>query len=416
MSASYDLIIIGAGASGMIAAIMAVRSGQRVLVLEKLGRCGAKLQATGGGRCNLTNRLDNETLMERFGKQGRFMQRALDRFDSEALTRFFDGLEVETHAPDGFHVFPVSHKSETILRAMEGEMARLGVTVRTAESVAEILATDTTVSGVRTAKDTYPARRILIATGGQGYPQLGSEGDGYGLAEALGHTTAPLYPAMMPLHTAETWVAGCRADTLPRVTLRVDLKKHRRLHATGDLIFTRNGIRGPVVLDFSREITPLLSHYDTVPILAQLTGGKNEEEIRQHIKKARESDPQHTTLALLMTLLPESVSRALCGLAGADPALGFGKLPGRVRDHLIRLLVATPLTIIGHDGFAKAMITRGGIRLKEVNPKTLESTKIHGLYFAGEVLDLDGPCGGYNLQWAFASGVLAGKGAQKYYD
>ncbi len=406
---SYDLIIIGAGASGMMAAIVAARGGQRVLVLEKLGRCGAKLQATGGGRCNLTNRLDTETLMERFGKQGRFMQGALERFDAEALTRFFAELGVETHAPDGFHVFPVSHKAETILRAMEAEMARLGVKVRTGESVVRILSDGVAVTGVQTPKGTHQSRRVLIATGGQGYPQLGSEGDGYGLAEALGHTTAPLYPAMMPLRTAETWVAGCRADTLPRVTLRVDLNKHRRLHATGDLIFTKNGIRGPVVLDFSREITPLLSRYDTVPILAQLTGGRNEEAIRQHIKAARESNPQHTTLTLLMTLLPESVSRALCGLAGADPTLAFGKLPGAVRDHLIRLLVATPLTVIGHDGFAKAMITRGGIRLKEVNPKTLESQKIKGLFFAGEVLDLDGPCGGYNLQWAFASGVLSGE-------
>ncbi len=411
MPVSYDFIIIGAGASGMMAAIVAGRSSQRVLVLEKLSRCGAKLQATGGGRCNLTNRLDNETLMERFGKQGRFMQRALERFDAEALTRFFAELGVETHAPDGFHVFPVSHKAETILRAMEAEMARLRVTVCTGESVVRILAADTAVTGVETAEGRYSSRRILIATGGRGYPQLGSEGDGYGLAEALGHTTATLYPAMMPLRTAETWVAGCRADTLPRVTLRVDLKKHRKLHATGDLIFTKNGIRGPVVLDFSREITPLLSRYETVPILAQLTGRKNEEEIRQHIKKARETNPQHTTLSLLMTLLPESVSRALCGLAGADPSLAFGKLSGRVRDHLIRLLVATPLSIIGHDGFAKAMITRGGIHLKEIDPKTLESKKIKGLYFAGEVLDLDGPCGGYNLQWAFASGVLAGEGA-----
>ena len=406
----YDLIVIGAGASGMMAAIVAGRNGQRVLVLEKLNRCGAKLQATGGGRCNLTNRLDTETLMERFGKQGRFMQTALEQFDAESLTRFFGELGVETHAPDGFHVFPVSHKAETILRAMEAEMARLRVTVRTGESVVRILAADTAVTGVETAKGTYSSRRVLIATGGRGYPQLGSEGDGYGLAEVLGHTTAPLYPAMMPLRTAETWVAGCRADTLPRVTLRVDLKKHRTLHATGDLIFTKNGIRGPVVLDFSREITPLLSRYDTVPILAHLTGGKNEETIRQHLKKARDANPQHTTLALLQTLLPESVSRALCEIAGADPALKFGKLSGQVRDHLIRLLAATPLTITGHDGFAKAMITRGGIRLKEVNPKTLESQKIKGLYFAGEVLDLDGPCGGYNLQWAFASGVLAGEG------
>ena len=395
----------------MIAAITAARLGAQVLVLEKLSRPGAKLKATGGGRCNLTNRLDNETLMERFGKQGRFMQAALEMFDAEDLTGFFDELGVETHAPDGFHVFPVSHKAETIVDAMIAEMERLGVEVLNGQRVTGIQTEGESIRGVQTATAFYPAHHVLIATGGRGYPMLGSTGDGYGLAEALGHTTAPLYPAMMPLRTAETWVTQCRADTLPRVTLRVDLKKHRSLQATGDLIFTRTGIRGPVVLDFSREITPLLSRYETVPILANLTQGMNEEEVRRHIKTEQAKDPRQTTLALMETLLPTSVSQVLCTLAQADPGITLARQSGTVRDQLIRLLVATPLTVIGHDGFDKAMITRGGIRLKEVDPKTLESRKIRGLYFAGEVLDLDGPCGGYNLQWAFAGGVLAGNSA-----
>jgi len=391
----------------MIAAITAARNGMQVLVLEKLSHPGAKLKATGGGRCNLTNRLDTETLMERFGKQGRFMQAALEAFDAEDLTSFFDKLGVETHAPDGFHVFPVSHKAETIVNAMISEMKRLGVGILTGQRVTEIQTSGKYIRGVQTATAFYPAHNVLIATGGRGYPVLGSEGDGYTLAEALGHTIAPLYPAMMPLRTAETWVASCRADTLPRVTLRVDLKKHRKLHATGDLIFTRTGIRGPVVLDFSREITPLLSQYKTVPVLASLTQGMKEEDIRTHLRNEQKHNPHQTTLHLLQTLLPESVTLALCSMAQADPDRTFSRQAGQVRDHLIRLLAATPLTIIGHDGFEKAMITRGGVRLNEVNPKTLESRKRKGIFFAGEVLDLDGPCGGYNLQWAFSSGVLA---------
>lgn len=186
------------------------------------------------------------------------------------------------------------------------------------------------------------------------------------------------------------------------------MKKYKKLSAKGDLIFTKGGIRGPVVLDFSREITPLLSKFDEVPVLANLTKGMNEEQIRQHFKKALKQDPHQNTLELLLALLPESVSLELCKLAEVDPTLSLAKQKGANRDKLIRLLVWTPLTINGHDGFKMAMITRGGIHLKEIDPYTMQSKKLNGLYFCGEVMNIDGPCGGYNLQWSFASGYLAG--------
>jgi len=214
---------------------------------------------------------------------------------------------------------------------------------------------------------------------------------------------------MMPLKVKEKWVENCRADTIAKVAMYVDMKKYKKLKAKGDLIFTKGGIRGPVVLDFSREITPLLAKFDEVPVLANLTKGMNEEQIRQHFKKALENNPHQNTLELLLTLLPESVSLELCSLAEANPALHLNKLSGKVRDKLIRLLVWTPLTINGHDGFKMAMITRGGIHLAEIDPYTMQSKKLNGLYFCGEVMNIDGPCGGYNLQWSFASGHLAGK-------
>ena len=175
------------------------------------------------------------------------------------------------------------------------------------------------------------------------------------------------------------------------------------------LIFTKGGIRGPVILDFSREITPLLSKFDEVPVLVNLTKGLNEEQIREHLKKEIKKDPHRNTLEIMQTLLPESVSIELCKLAEADVTLGWNKLSGTARDKLIKLLAWTPLTINGHDGFKMAMITRGGISLKEIDPYTMQSKKLNGLYFCGEVMNLDGPCGGYNLQWSFASGYLAGK-------
>ena len=287
-------------------------------------------------------------------------------------------------------------------------MQRLGVDVLCSQKVVSLIHDGEKISGVQTETDIYAASKVIIATGGKGYPVLGAEGDGYVLAESVGHSVTPLHPAMMPLKTKEKWVANCRADTIAKVELRVDMKKYKKLHAKGDLIFTKEGIRGPVVLDFSREITPLLAKYDEVPLVANFTKGMNEEQIRERLKKEVSKRPDVTTLELLQTLLPESLALELCKMADADPALTLAKQKGEVRDRLFKLLVWTPLTVNGHDGFKMAMITRGGVSLKEIDPYTMESKKLPGLYFCGEVMNLDGPCGGYNLQWSFASGYLAG--------
>jgi predicted Rossmann fold flavoprotein len=405
----FDLIVVGSGAAGMMAAITAARSGKSVLLLEKLAKIGAKLKATGGGRCNLTNTLSNEDFMSRFGRDGRFMSPALETLDHKRLMAFFKEIGVESHAPDGYRVFPITHSSSTIINALEEEMQNLGVEVLCSQKVESLEHDGVKVTGVTTQSNTFYGKKVIIASGGMGYPLLGAEGDGYTIAESVGHKVTNLYPAMMPLKTKEKWVANCRADTLPKVELRVDMKKYKKLHAKGDLIFTKEGIRGPVVLDFSREITPLLSKFDEVPLLANFTKGMNEEQIRNHFKKELAKDPHRNTLELLQTLLPKSVALELCKMAAVEPTLSLSKQTGRSRDQLIKLLAWTPLTINGHDGFKMAMITRGGVHLKEIDPYTMQSKKIKGLYFCGEVMNLDGPCGGYNLQWSFASGYLAGK-------
>ncbi|WP_296824112.1 NAD(P)/FAD-dependent oxidoreductase [Sulfurovum sp.] len=409
ISEKYDLIVVGSGAAGMMAAITAARNGKEVLLLEKLTKVGAKLKATGGGRCNLTNTLDNETFMRRFGRDGRFMSTALDILDHKALMAFFKEIGVESHAPDGYRVFPLTHSSSTIINALVSEMARLGVAVRCSQKVVHLEHDGSTVTGVKTETDVFCAMNVVVATGGKGYPMLGAEGDGYVLAEETGHNVTELYPAMMPLKVKEKWVAECRADTIAKVEMHVNMKKYKKLHAKGDLIFTKDGIRGPVVLDFSREITPLLGKYGEVPVLANLTKGMNEEQIRSHFKNRLAENPHQNTLDIVKTLLPESLSLELCNLAGANPALSLSRQNGIARDKLMKLLAWTPLTISGHDGFKMAMITRGGVHLKEIDPSTMQSKKLKGLYFCGEVMNLDGPCGGYNLQWSFASGYLAGK-------
>lgn len=405
---SYDVIVVGAGAAGMIAAITAARRGNRVLLLEKLSKIGAKLKATGGGRCNLTNTLSNDDFMARFGRNGRFMTPALNALDHKALIAFFAEIGVESHAPDGYRVFPISHSSVSIIAALEEEMEKLGITLITSTRVQQLNYTEEQVLGVSTTEHTYSAPHVIIATGGLGYPQLGAEGDGFAIASNAGHKITELYPAMMPLLTQETWVSECRADTIPKVEIRIDLPKAKNIRASGDLIFTQNGIRGPVVLDVAREITPLIEKYGSVPLLINMTKGLNEEQLRAHIKREIDRNPEQSVLTHMMTLLPESVSRVLCTLAEADPDKGFNKLEGIARDRLIKLLAWTPLSVIGHDGFKMAMITRGGVSLKEISPDTMESKLLKGLYFCGEVMDLDGPCGGYNLQWSFASGYVAG--------
>jgi hypothetical protein len=405
---SYDLIVVGAGAAGMIAAITAARRGNKVLLLEKLSKIAAKLKATGGGRCNLTNTLSNEDFMARFGREGKFMTPALNLFDHRALMAFFADIGVQSHAPDGYRVFPISHSSVSIITALEEEMARLGITLICNARVESLEHNGEHVSGVSTSDQSYRAVNVIIATGGLGYPQLGAEGDGFTIASAVGHKVTELYPAMMPLRTKETWVASCRADTLPKAEIRINLPKAKAVRAHGDLIFTANGIRGPVVLDVAREITPLIEKYGEVPLLVNLTKGLNEEQLREHIKNEIYKNPEQSILTHIMTLLPESVARELCALAHANPEVGFNKLEGFQRDQLIKLLVWTPLTVIGHDGFKMAMITRGGVSLKEIRPETMESKVLKGLYFCGEVMNLDGPCGGYNLQWSFASGYTAG--------
>ncbi len=399
MNKIYDVIIIGSGAAGQIAAIQASTNNKQVLLVEQLSSLGLKLKATGGGRCNLTNTLDNHSFMNSFGKNGRFMRDALQTLDSQALQEFFHTIGVETHIPDGFRVFPVSHKSETILKALHDTLKNNNVEILLNQKVADISIEDGKVSKVYTNDMVFTTQNIILATGGLGYPKLGATGEAFTILQKLGHNITPLFPAMMPLHTKETWQANCTADTIAKTTIKVNLenKKLKKLTATGDLIFTKTGLRGPVILDFAREITPFLDQFDEVPILINMTG-MNEDEIIIYLKK-------HNGFG---KLLPSSVINELCKLCNIDLNSNYKDLKGEAKDKLIKLLAWTPFTITGHDGFEKAMITRGGVDLKQIDPKTMKSKLIDGLYFAGEIVDIDGPCGGYNLQWAFSSGYLAG--------
>ena len=404
----YDLIVVGSGAAGLMSSITAAKDGKKVLLLEKLSNIGSKLKATGGGKCNLTNTLSNEEFMKSFGKNGRFMQEAIDALDNNDLRDFFKSIGVETDSPDGFRVFPVGHNSTTIIKALMNELNRVNVEILLNQKVTDILVENGTCKGVKICNEAYHSKSVVIATGGLGYPQLGAQGDGFEISSKHGHTVTDLFPAMMPLHTKEKWV-DCTADTIAKVEIKIGIPKYKKLKAKGDLIFTKKGIRGPVVLDFAKEVTPLLEKFGEVPILMNLTKGRNQEEIRTLLKQTNKKYTAHTILELLSTFLPQSVSHELLKMSQINTSDKYSKISGFKKDCLIQNLAWTPFTVTGHDGFKMAMITRGGVSLKEINPKNMGSKLIKNLYFCGEVMDLDGPCGGYNLQWSFSSGYLAGK-------
>ena len=402
----YDLVIIGGGASGMVAAISAARNNKRVLICEKSKSLGIKLLASGGERCNLSNTLSEDAFMDRVNNNGRFMGPALSELGGPKLREFFQGIGLNTVVHDGFRVWPENRKSSSVLKVLIDEVVRLQVHVALNCSVTQT-EFENDEFRIEHTKGVFNSTALVLATGGLALPKSGASGIGYGFAEGLGHKCTPRYPAGVPLVSEEDWTARCTAHTVGKAHLQVAIPKQSRFQATGDLIFTKKGIRGPVVLDISREISPLLDKYGTVPLTMNLCRGKNQEDWQQIFKAWRLQTNAFVT-ERLTEHVPLEIAEVLCELADVPAPLTLHALSGKARDDLIQVLVKTPLTITGTTGYEGAFVTRGGVKLKEVRPNTLESKVQPGLYFCGEVLDLDGPCGGFNLQWAFASGHLAG--------
>ena len=409
MTARFHTVIIGSGPAGLIAGIMAARRGGRVTILEAMSRPGLKLLASGGGRCNVTNTLAPDEIMERFGRSGRFMTPALRALPPRGLREFLRDLGVETHAPDGFHVFPVSHDARAVLDALLTEVKRLGVTLALGTRVMDVHLDGGQWSLAIHGRPPLAADTLILATGGLGYPALGGNHSGFKFAAAHGHRLTDTCPAMVPLVTRETWPGTCVAYTLPKVTVRVNLPKCGKIKETGDLIFTRTGLAGPVVQDVSGEISHLLTRFRDVPLFLQLFPGRDDTFWGENMR-AREGDRGGQTVRewLLSAGVNPPLADMFCSHAGDLSDRLISQLPRRHQDQLARVLAMTPVTVTGTAGWAKAMVTRGGVSLKDVDPSSMASRRVPNLHFAGEMLDLDGPCGGFNLQWAFASGFLAG--------
>jgi predicted Rossmann fold flavoprotein len=408
-----DIVVVGGGPAGLMAAIAATRVGARVVLCEQLDRPGRKLLATGGGRCNLTNRLPPPTFTARFGEARRFVQSALGALSQAALEDFFRERGVATECSDGTHVFPASQRAADVLRVLLDECTALGVTLYPDRCVTGLICDSGIIAGVETSRGPIAATRIIVAAGGRSYRSLGATGAGYGLATSVGHRIVAPVPALVGLRTAEKWPGHCTGIVLPAVKLWIGQPGRKPGYSvTGDLLFTHHGVSGPVALDISGMVARQL-HEGAAQVMLCMAPLPDIDAAgwRQRFEEWRHADGKRQVQSALAEFFPRAIAAALCSAAAVDPAVRCGEIVRNDRDRLTALLAAVPLTITATNGFDAAMATAGGVALDEVDHRTLQSRLVQNLFFAGEVLDVDGPCGGYNLQWAFSSGRLAGESA-----
>ncbi len=404
----FDLAIVGAGAAGQFAAIAAAENGKRVVLLEQMPQPGMKLLASGGGRANLTTMQGHDEIVNAFGRQGRFMGAALAEMGPADVREFLARLGVKTVVDDKQRVHPASQRASDVQAALHRRMAQLNVATRVNCRVSRLWVEDGRLVGVETSEGRIVARDVLLACGGRSWSKLGGTGGGYPLARQAGHSLVPLTPALVPLVTMEQWGRELAGVSLAEARVSIPLPKQSKAGITGDVLFTHRGLSGPAVIDLSGTVAELLGQAESVPIHIELLAGVNESQWSRKLETWRANHGRREVATLLRDELPASLARLLCRQAGLAEDATISQLSAAGRQTLSKLLARLPLTVTDTEGFETAFVTRGGVKLKEVNPQTLESRLLPGLYLAGEILDLDGPTGGYNLQWAFASGWLAG--------
>jgi predicted Rossmann fold flavoprotein len=405
----WDAVIVGAGAAGFFAAIHAAERGRRVLLLEKAKKPGVKILMSGGTRCNITHDCDARGIIPAFGPNGKFLHSALAALGPRETVAFFESEGVATKIEETGKIFPDSNRAVDVLDALHRRLIRSGATLLLNESAREVLLHPEGGFRVVTSSRTITTCKLLITTGGRSYPGCGTTGDGYGFASSFGHTIVPQRPALVPLTVQAQWIAELRGITIPDVNLKVLGPEAKVLNARrGSMLFAHFGLTGPAPLDVSRTVsgfpepTKLTLELDLLP-------GEPEPDFDEFLRNDTAANGKQLLAGVLSAKIPRRVADqliVLCGMPIDRKAAALSKVD---RQKLVTVAKRLRLALKGTLGFEKAEVTAGGVSLDEVDSRTMQSKKIPGLYFAGEVLDLDGWIGGYNFQSAWSTGWLAGR-------
>ncbi|NMC31993.1 MAG: NAD(P)/FAD-dependent oxidoreductase [Veillonellaceae bacterium] len=407
------VVVVGGGAAGLMAAISAAENGAAVLVLEKMPAPGRKILITGKGRCNFTNRCEIDDFPKFFPNNGAFLYSALRAFDNQELIDFFAAHGVPSKLERGGRLFPVSDKAADIVDALVKTARQAGVRILTGRPVQSVRLADGRVSGVIAGAETTPADAVILATGGLSYPGTGSTGDGYRMAKELGHSVTPLTPALVPLEVTEDWIGELQGLSLKNVSALVRINGRKADSDFGELMFTHFGLSGPIILSLSQAASRALKQAPRpeIVVAVNLKPALTPETLDKRLQRDFTAFARKQFKNSLGDLLPAKLIPVMIRLSGIAPEKPVHQISRDERRQLVELLQNLCFTIRGTRPVAEAVVTAGGVAVKEVQPKTMESRLVGGLYFAGEILDVDGYTGGFNLQAAFSTGFVAGRAA-----
>jgi predicted Rossmann fold flavoprotein len=415
---TYDVIVIGGGPSGLMAAIAAGEKNKKVLLIDKGDKLGRKLAISGGGRCNVTNRLPVDEIIKHLPGNGRFLHSAFSIFNNEDIISFFEKLGVALKEEDHGRMFPVSDKAQSVVDVLLKRLKSLNVDTRTNTPVEAVSYDGGKVSAVRLKNgQVIPTKAVVIAVGGKSVPHTGSTGDGYAWARTAGHTITDLYPTEVPLTSKERFI---KQKTLQGLSLRdvslsvLNPKNNKKIISHRmDMIFTHFGISGPAVLRCSQFVVKALKKYkvDEVAVSIDALPDKTEEQAFQHIVKMLKEEPKKAVKNIIKGLIPERYLLFLLDESKIDEAITYDHLPNESLRQFVRYVKGFSFKVNGTLPIEKAFVTGGGVSTKEINPKEMSSKLMNGLYFCGEILDIHGYTGGYNITAALVTGRIAGSNA-----